>query len=99
LKSPGMATILKLREGDLSMRKLFSWLLLIVLVFALAAPVLAQSQTYYHEVTVELDGEWEYNGSFVAPEVIATTTLKGIGKAKMHSITKAQSVPVWWDLF
>jgi hypothetical protein len=99
LKSPGMATILKLREGDLSMRKLFSWLLLIVLVFALAAPVLAQSQTYYHEVTVELDGDWEFNSSFVAPEVVSGNTLKGVGRARIHAITKAQSIPVWWDLF
>ena len=74
-------------------------LLITILILMIASPVMAQGQTYYHEVTLEVDGEWEYNGSFIAPEVIATTTLKGIGKAKMHSITKAQSVPVWWELF
>ncbi len=68
-------------------------------IMFLATPVLAQSQTYFHEVTVELDGEWEYTGNFSAPEVRTTNTLKGVGQARIHSITKAQSVPVWWDLF
>jgi hypothetical protein len=76
-----------------------TFIIMAICILFLATPVMAQSQTYYHEVTLEVDGEWEYNGSFIAPEVIATTVLKGIGKAKMHSITKAQSVPVWWDLF
>ena len=74
-------------------------LLICVLILMFASPVMAQSATYHHEVKLELDGEWEYNGSFIAPEVIATTTLKGTGKAIMHSITKAQTIPVWWDLF
>jgi len=73
------------------------WILLVLLF--VATPVMAQSQTYYHEVTVELDGEWTWNGSFIAPEVITTTTLTGTGKARIHAITKSQSVPVWWDLF
>lgn len=81
------------------MRKLYTWLLIILILLIIAAPVFAQSQTYYHEVTVELDGEWEYTGNFAAPEVITTTSLSGVGKAKIHSITKAQSVPNWWDLF
>ena len=74
-------------------------LFITILILMIASPAMAQGQTYYHEVTLEVDGEWEYNGSFIAPEVIANTTLKGIGKARMHSITKAQSVPVWWQLF
>lgn len=74
-------------------------LVILVLVLMLVSPVLAQSTTYYHEVELELDGEWEWNGSFIAPEVIATTALKGTGKAKMHSITSAQTIPSWWELF
>ncbi len=81
------------------MRKLIGWLLIAVLLMVAATPVFAQSQTYYHEVTVEMDGEWEFESSFIAPEVVSTTGLKGVGKAKIHAITKAQSVPVWWDLF
>ncbi len=81
------------------MRRLYVWLLLIVLVFALATPVLAQSKTFYHEVTVEMDGEWEYNGSFAAPEVVTTNNLKGVGKARIHAVTKAHSAPNWWTLF
>jgi putative cell wall-binding protein len=72
-------------------------MLLCLLLFAL--PVLAQSQTYSHEVTVELDGEWDFNSSFVSPEVTSNTALVGIGKARIYAITKAQSVPVWWELF
>ena len=74
-------------------------LLLIILILMIASPVMAQATNYYHEVTLELDGEWEFNGSFNAPKVSETTMLKGVGKAKMHSITKAQTIPVWWDLF
>ncbi len=81
------------------MRKLTIWCLVLLTVMLLASPVVAQSQTFYHEVVVELDGEWEYNGNFAAPEVATTTSLKGVGKAKIHAITKAQTVPVWWDLF
>jgi hypothetical protein len=75
------------------------YFLAVLIVIALATPVFAQSSTYYHEVTVELDGEWDWNSSFVAPEVISGNSLKGVGKAKIHAITKAQKVPVWWDLF
>ena len=74
-------------------------ILIAILILMIATPVVAQSTNYHHEVKLELDGEWEYNGSFIAPEVVATTTLKGIGKAVMHSITKAQTIPVWWQLF
>ncbi len=81
------------------MRKLYIWLLIIGLLLAIAAPAAAQSQNYHHEVTVVLDGEWEYTGNFIAPEVRTNTSLSGVGKARIHSITKAQSVPNWWDLF
>lgn len=74
-------------------------LLILLAVLFIASPVFAQSTTYYHEVTLELDGEWEWNGTFAAPDVLETTALKGTGKAIMHAITKAQTVPVWWDLF
>ena len=36
-------------------------LLIVILILMIASPVMAQSQTYFHEVTVELDGEWEFN--------------------------------------
>jgi len=81
------------------MKRKWIWFLIVMMVLMVASPVFAQSQTYFHEVTVELDGEWEWNGSFIAPEVITTTALKGTGKAMIHAITKAQSVPVWWELF
>jgi len=74
-------------------------LLVILILMLFASPVLAQSTTYFHEVTVELDGEWTWTGSFIAPEVITNTALTGVGQARIHAITKAQSVPVWWDLF
>ena len=79
--------------------KLNSILLIALLILLIATPVFAQSQTYYHEVTVELDGEWDFDSTFASPEATSTTTLAGTGKAKIHAITKAQSVPVWWDLF
>jgi hypothetical protein len=71
----------------------------ILLIAFIATPVMAQSKTFYHEVTVQLDGEWDFNSEFVSPEATSKTTLKGVGKAMIHSITKAQSVPVWWELF
>ena len=74
-------------------------LLIVILILMIASPVMAQATTYYHEVELQLDGEWEWNGSFDAPNVSETTMLKGVGKAKMHSITKAQSTPSWWELF
>ncbi len=69
--------------------------LIALIIMALAAPVAAQG--YSHEFTLELDGEWEITSNFAAPEVFSTTSLKGVGKAKMKSVTK--SAPVWWDLF
>jgi uncharacterized protein YdeI (BOF family) len=74
-------------------------LLITILILMIATPVLAQSQTYFHEVTVELDGEWDFDSTFASPEATSTTKLVGVGKAMIHAITKAQSVPVWWDLF
>jgi hypothetical protein len=76
-----------------------TFIIMTICILFLATPVMAQSQTYFHEVTVELDGEWDFNSSFVSPEVTSNTALVGIGKARIHAITKAQSVPVWWDLF
>jgi hypothetical protein len=73
--------------------------LVLILFVILAQPSFAQSQTYYHEVTVELDGEWDFDSTFASPEATSTTKLVGVGKAMIHAITKAQSVPVWWDLF
>lgn len=74
-------------------------ILIALLILLIATPVFAQSQTYYHEFTVELDGEWDFNSSFASPEATSTTTLAGTGKAKIHVTTKAQTVPSWWDLF
>ena len=74
-------------------------ILITVLILMIATPVMAQSTTYHHEVKLELDGEWEFNGTFAAPDVLETTSLKGVGKAKMHAITKAQTIPSWWELF
>ena len=74
-------------------------LLIVILILMIASPVMAQATTYYHEVELQLDGEWEWQGTFDAPNVSETTMLKGVGKAKMHSITKAQSIPSWWQLF
>ena len=74
-------------------------ILIAVLILMIATPVMAQSTTYHHEVKLELDGEWEFNSTFAAPDILQTTALKGNGKAIMHAITKAQSIPAWWDLF
>ena len=74
-------------------------ILVVVLILMIATPVMAQATNYHHEVKLEIDGEWEFNGTFVAPGVRETTTLSGVGKAKMHSITKAQTIPNWWQLF
>jgi putative cell wall-binding protein len=74
-------------------------ILMLLCLLLFASPVLAQSQTYSHEVTVELDGEWDFDSTFASPEATSTTKLVGVGKAMIHAITKAQSVPVWWDLF
>ena len=87
-----------------------------LLILFIASPVLSQSQSYFHEVTVELDGEWSLDSSFVVtevekrggdfddwyvlvPKVSSGLQLTGIGQARIHSITKAQSVPSWWQLF
>ena len=74
-------------------------LLITILILMIATPVMAQSTNYYHEVELQLDGEWEWNSTFAAPDVLETTALKGTGKAIMRAITKAQVIPVWWNLF
>ena len=74
-------------------------ILITVLILMIASPVMAQATNYYHEVELQLDGEWEWNGTFAAPDVLETTSLKGTGKAIMHAITKAQTIPNWWQLF
>ena len=74
-------------------------ILITVLILMIATPVMAQATNYHHEVKLELDGEWGWNGTFVAPDVLETTSLKGTGKAIMHAITKAQTIPNWWQLF
>jgi len=74
-------------------------ILLIIILLMIASPVMAQSKNFYHEVTIELDGEWKLDQDFAAPEVTSTITLEGVGKALIKSITKAQTVPVWWELF
>ena len=74
-------------------------ILIAVILLILASPVMAQSKNFYHEVTIELDGEWNLNQNFAAPEVISNISLEGVGKALIKSITKAQTVPVWWELF
>ena len=77
----------------------------VILLMVLAMPVFAQSASYFHEVTVELDGEWDLNTSFnvgkteTNPAFSSGVTLKGVGQARIHAITKASYVPVWWDLF
>ncbi len=76
-----------------------TFIIMALCIMFLATPVLAQSQSFHHEVVVELDGEWEYTGNFTAPEVRTTNVLKGVGKARIHSITKAQTTPSWWELF
>ena len=81
------------------------WLLVVLIVLMLASPVFAQSQTYFHEVTIKLDGEWdldtsfEVQGSEASPSFRSGVTLVGVGKAMIHALTKAQSTPSWWDLF
>ncbi len=79
--------------------KRLCWFLVIVIILMLASPVFAQSKTYYHEVTMEFDGEFTYVSDFVTPDMSSNVALNGTGKASIHSITKDQSVPVWWDLF
>jgi hypothetical protein len=74
-------------------------LFIAILILMIASPVMAQSQTYFHEVTVELDGEWEFNSEFAAPDIVGGVSLSGIGQARIHAITKSQSVPTWWQLF
>jgi hypothetical protein len=74
-------------------------IIIALLILFIATPVMAQSQTYYHEVTVELDGEWDFNSTFAAPDIVSGVSLSGVGQARIHAITKAQSVPTWWELF
>ena len=78
------------------MRKI---IIIALLILFIATPVMAQSQSYSHEVTVELDGEWTFNSTFAAPDISSGVSLSGIGQARIHAITKAQSVPTWWELF
>lgn len=76
------------------MRKI---ILLILLIAFLATPAHA---SYYHEIIIEVEGEWEINSSFAAPEIASEFTLKGTGKAIVKAITAAKAVPGdWWKLF
>lgn len=72
-------------------------LIVILILMLLAIPV---SASYYHEVQLELDGEWEFNSSFIAPEVNSSIALSGTGKAIMKAVTAARDAPgEWWRLF
>ncbi len=76
------------------MRKI---ILTILLVAFLATPVHA---SYYHEITIEVEGEWEIDSKFAAPEISSEFTLTGTGKAIINAITAAKAVPgEWWRLF
>lgn len=89
------------------MKKLMTCLLVVIfltMVFMVTTGS-AQSQTYFHEVTIEMDGEWDLDSNFTVyqPEggedMSSNISLVGVGQARIHAITKSQSVPVWWDLF
>jgi len=70
-----------------------------MIMLLMAAPVFAQSKGFSHTIELELDGDFEFNSSFAAPEVVSNTNIKGIGKAKLRTATHAKTIPVWWDLF
>ena len=87
-------------------RLIICWLIVVLLMTVFVATTgSAQSQSYFHEVTIEMDGEWDLDSNFTVyqPEggedMSSNISLVGVGQARIHAITKSQSVPVWWDLF
>lgn len=74
-----------------------TFILIAICLMLFATPVFA---SYYHEVTIELEGEWTLDSSFAAPEVVSTISLTGTGKVIIHAITAAKDTPgEWWRLF
>jgi hypothetical protein len=72
-------------------------LLILLIVICIATPAYA---SYYHEITIEVEGEWTIDSNFAAPEVTSNFALTGTGKAIIHAITAAKEVPGdWWKLF
>ena len=75
-------------------------ILVVVLILMIATPVMANS--YYHEMTVQLDGEWKLETNIVMPEVSSGLTLEGIGSAYIHNVLIAHDssdLANWWKLF
>ena len=75
-------------------------LMIVMLIMLIATPAMANS--YYHEITVELDGEWTLQNDVVMPEVSSGITLAGKGSARIHSVLIAydsDDISNWWKLF
>ena len=70
-------------------------ILIALMILMIATPAMAQG--FYHEFTMELDGEWDLNQRVEMPNQSSEIILVGVGKAKMKSILRES--PTWWDLF
>ncbi len=74
-------------------------IILITIILLIASPVLAQS--YYHEITMQLSGDYEIRTELKIPNSSNLIDLEGVGDAFIQSklIIVEASEDSWWDLF
>ncbi len=74
-------------------------LIIIAIILLIATPVLAQS--YYHEITIQLSGDYEIRSELKIPTSSNLIDLEGVGDAFIQSklIIVEVNEDSWWDLF
>ena len=73
-------------------------ILIAICLLLIATPVMASS--YYHNLTIEVSGEYEMSTSFAAPDVAWRIDIAGLGEMRLNSIIAAHSITTdWWDMF
>ncbi len=73
----------------------------IIITMFMITPVTAQS--FYHEVTIELNGDYEIKTNVRIPDASSEIDLKGVGRAFIHSkliiMPEKEELKSWWNLF
>ena len=76
-------------------------LTVVLILFVLAAPVAAYNVT--HQFEMKLDGEWDFQTTFVTDGFENRISLKGVGLAEMYSLLEVSPISkddmLWWSLF
>lgn len=83
------------------MKRFIIILIVITLIMAVAG---SASANYYHNLTIQVEGEYNFEVNSTLPESSLTLDFEGVGKAFINSdlrILKQDLVELqkWWSLF